>query len=155
MPQLFLDCDGVLADFDGYCESVMGFKSRAYEAEFGSNAFWKRVNAHPNFYLNLPLMKDAMELYNAVKHLNPIVITGCPAHSVHANDKLAWRDKYFPQLEMICTPSVNKRDYAKPGDIIIDDSLKYRHYWEEMGGIWIPHTSAKDSLEQLWKVLGK
>jgi hypothetical protein len=37
----------------------------------------------------------------------------------------------------------------KAGDILIDDFLKYRHLWEEAGGIFIRHISAKGSLEKL------
>ena len=37
----------------------------------------------------------------------------------------------------------------KPGDILIDDYLTYRHLWEEHGGTFIHHTSAKESLQQL------
>jgi len=37
----------------------------------------------------------------------------------------------------------------KPGDIIIDDYLKYRHLWVEAGGIFIHHISAVESLAAL------
>jgi hypothetical protein len=36
-----------------------------------------------------------------------------------------------------------------PGDILVDDYLKYRHLWEEAGGVFIHHTSASNTLRQL------
>ena len=35
------------------------------------------------------------------------------------------------------------------GDVLIDDRAKYRHLWEEAGGIFIHHTSASSSIEAL------
>ena len=34
----------------------------------------------------------------------------------------------------------------QPGDILIDDWPKYKHLWEEAGGIFILHTSAAQSI---------
>ena len=36
-----------------------------------------------------------------------------------------------------------------PGDILIDDWEKHKDAWVNAGGIWITHTSAKDTIEQL------
>ena len=40
MPQLFLGCDGVLADFDGYATELLGVPPRQYEARHGPKRFW-------------------------------------------------------------------------------------------------------------------
>jgi hypothetical protein len=36
-----------------------------------------------------------------------------------------------------------------PGDILVDDYLKYRHLWEEAGGVFVHHTSARHTIRQL------
>lgn len=153
MRQLFLDADGVLADFDQGAQAVFGCHPRKYEDEHGTPKFWSTLHAHPDFYETLPVMHDARELYEAVAHLNPIILTGCPMGGWAQEQKIKWRNKNFPGVPMITTLSKDKRSHAKSGDILIDDYLKYQHLWVEMGGIFIHHTSAKTSLEELWKVL--
>lgn len=149
MQQIFLDCDGVLADFDAGSEAVFGMHPRKYEDEYGTKQFWEILHAHPGFYENLPLMHDARHLYEAVAHLNPIILTGCPLGGWAQDQKLRWRNKHFPGVPMITTLSKDKRSHAKPGDFLIDDFLKYRHLWVEMGGVFIHHKSAVDSVREL------
>lgn len=45
MVQLFLDCDGVLADFDTYAEDYFGMPPREYERIMGSSRFWDALEA--------------------------------------------------------------------------------------------------------------
>ena len=150
---LAIDADGVLANFDALAEQIFGMNTREYEDKHGTSNFWNLLHAHGSFYRDLPLMPDAMELWNAVKHLNPIILTGCPEHPVpnwSQPQKMAWAAEHFPEAKMITTVSRLKRDHMeKPGDILVDDYLKYRHLWEEAGGIFVHHTSAQDSIEQL------
>ena len=52
-PRLFLDADGVLADFDrGACE-LLGLKPKAFIARYGRGPFWKRLaSSYPASVLN-------------------------------------------------------------------------------------------------------
>lgn len=149
MPQLFLDCDGVLANFDSYAEKVFGLPPRQAEAKLGTPRFWCDLQSHPDFYRNLPLMPDAMELFNAVRHLDPIILTGCPLGGWAEVQKTDWAAKHFPGTRIITTMSANKWDHMKPGDVLVDDYLKYKHLWEEAGGVFIHHTSAAKSIQAL------
>ena len=151
--QLFLDCDGVLADFDTKAEAIFGLPPRKAEVELGAKRFWVDLEAHEGFYENLPLMPDARELFEFVEHLNPIILTGLPNGDWAEPQKRKWGAKHFPDTMMICCASKDKRMHMQPGDILIDDWPKYRPLWEEAGGIFILHTSARDSIEKL-KALG-
>ena len=151
--QLFLDCDGVLADFDTYAEKIFGLPSRQHEAEVGQKRFWADLRTHEGFYEKLPLMPDARELFEAVEHLNPVILTGLPLGDWAEPQKRAWGAKHFPHTTMICCMSKDKRNHMQPGDVLVDDWPKYRKIWEEAGGVFVLHTSAKDSIEQL-KILG-
>jgi 5'(3')-deoxyribonucleotidase len=153
-PQLFLDCDGVLADFDSYFESIAGMTGDEFELEHGTSGFWTFIQAHRDFFYNLPLMEDAQELYDAVAHLRPIILTGVPFGNWAVTQKLRWRDKYFPGVPMVTCTSRHKKDYCKTGDVLIDDLHKYKHLWESAGGTFILHTSASDSVAQLKQVGG-
>jgi hypothetical protein len=33
--------------------------------------------------------------------------------------------------------------------VLVDDQLKHRHLWEEVGGVFVHHKNAKDTLAQL------
>ena len=146
---LFLDCDGVMADFNKQAEAVLGMPPREFEDKFGTKEFWARLHAYPNFYRTMPVMPDAMELYEAVKHLNPTILTGCP-HGLWAEpQKREWAAEHFPNVPVITCPSKDKRKYMQPGDIIIDDWKRYQPLWEEAGGVFILHTSAKESIDVL------
>src|SRR5437763_1175718 len=77
-PRLFLDADGVLANFDEGARRLLGMTPRQYEAKHGRGAFWKRLAQAKNFYGTLPEMPDARLLFDGVKHLKPTILTGLP-----------------------------------------------------------------------------
>lgn len=150
MVQIFLDCDGVLADFDKAGEILWGMPPRAYQAVHGSKEFWQQLEAHGTFYRTLPLMPDAMELVDGVRHLNPTILTGCPRGNWAEAQKIAWAEEHFPGIPIITCRSADKRMHAKAGDVLIDDWPQYRHRWIEMGGVFISHFDAETSLAALW-----
>jgi hypothetical protein len=145
--QIFLDCDGVLADFDTAAIRIFGQHPQQAEDELGTVEFWRRLREHGRFFYDLPVLADGLELYEAIAHLHPIILTGCPAGGWAEPEKFAWPGRHFPTVKMITCRSRDKRLHMKAGDILIDDFLKYRHLWEEAGGIFIRHISAKGSLE--------
>lgn len=150
VPHVFLDCDGVLADFDTYAETYFGMPPRVYEAKVGSGQFWSELEAKGDFYRNLPLMADAKALFDGVKHLHPTILTGCPRGNWAQGQKVAWAAEHFPGVPIITCRSADKRDYAKPGDVLIDDWAQHRHRWIKMGGVFITHHDAASSLAALW-----
>lgn len=147
--QLYLDCDGVLADFDRGAEAVLGLPPRAFEALHGRGRFWTRLAQAPRFFESLPLMPGALELFEAVRHLQPIILTGTPRGDWAAVQKVRWAARHFPGTHIITCLAVDKRDHCRTGDVLVDDTLKHRHLWEEAGGIFIPHRHVAGTLEQL------
>ncbi len=149
MRQLYLDCDGVLADFDRGATAILGMKPKAFEHRHGLGRFWQKLASAPDFYFSLPLLPDAMQLFDAVKHLNPIILTGLPRGDWAAPQKVRWAAEHFPGTRIITCMAVDKRKHAKHGDVLVDDTLKHRHLWEEAGGIFIHHRNVSDTLEEL------
>lgn len=152
MPQLYLDLDGVLGNFEGHVLTVFGLPTKRTIGVLGEKRFWLDLRSHEGFFENLPLMPDAMELFEAVEHLNPIILTGLPVGDWAEPQKRTWGAKHFPKTTMICCLSANKKDHMQPGDILVDDWDKYQSAWEEAGGIFILHTSAKDSIAKLKEI---
>lgn len=148
-PQLFLDCDGVLADFDAHAIALLGLPPRAYQDRYGLEQFWSRLRQHGNFYRELPLMPDARELFGTVEHLSPVILTGCPKGGWAEAQKMAWAEEHFPGTKMITCAAREKSRYMKAGDVLVDDTLKFRHLWEQAGGLFIHHRSAQESIAAL------
>jgi len=154
---LICDCDGVLADFDRLAEQILGMPPGEFEAKYKAKAFWRELRHYRSddglgFFESLPLMHDAMHLMDNVRHLNPTILTGCPFGDWAPPQKIRWAEQHFPGIPMITCMARDKKLHMSPGDILIDDREKHRATWEEAGGIWITHTSAQTSLEQLWEI---
>ncbi|MFC3070865.1 5' nucleotidase, NT5C type [Phenylobacterium soli] len=147
--QIFLDCDGVLADFDKGAEAILGLPPAQFEKRYGSGEFWKRLARTADFFGSLPLMPDAMELYEAVRHRNPVILTGMPRGNWAEPQKRRWAARHFPDVPVITTMAALKHEHRHPGDVLVDDRDKHRHLWENEGGIFIHHKDAKRSIEQL------
>lgn len=149
---LFVDMDGVLADFDTGYEKAFGIRpSKANDI-----VDWSLVRRTDGFYRDLPPMPDFHELWDGIAHLKPIILTGVPSSVAEAADnKRAWVDKMIGRGQpMIACLSKDKSLHIRnPGDVLIDDREKYRSLWIERGGRWITHTTAATSLSQLRELL--
>ena len=150
--QLYLDCDGVLADFDRAATELLGMPPRQFEKRHSLAAFWRKLATHPDFYGTLPLMPDAMELFAAVRHLDPVILTGLPRGNWAAPQKVRWAAEHFPGTRIITCLAADKRRHARDGDILVDDTLKYRDLWTGAGGIFVHHRDAQSSLAALREI---
>jgi hypothetical protein len=150
---LFLDLDGVLADFDRGFLACVGIAPDAYEARLGASAFWGRVGAEPRFFARLPMTADAAALWSRVEPLTPWILTGAP-HSIPTarDEKVAWVAEHLgaaAAARTIVTTASRKSVYCDPGDVLVDDREKYRTAWEECGGRWVTHRSAARTIAEL------
>lgn len=150
--KLFLDCDGVLADFDRHFEEMTGHAPRSYEESHGTGPFWKIISkAEGGFFNQLKKMPDADTLVEAVRHTNPTILTGVPNGAWSIQEKLTWRLNNYPSLTMVCCASKDKKLAKDPNriNVLVDDWTKYRSEWEENGDIFVHHTSAEESIAKL------
>ena len=111
MAKLFLDCDGVLADFDAGATALLGMSPRQFEERKGRGAFWKRLATAPDFYGSLPQMPDAQILFEAVKHLHPTILTGLPLGKWAAPQKVKWAATHFPGVPIITCMARDKHKH--------------------------------------------
>jgi hypothetical protein len=147
--QIYLDCDGVLADFDRSAETILGAPSHVFEERHGAGPFWKRLAKADRFFETLAPLPDAFELYEAVKAKGPIILTGMPEGEWAEPQKRAWAARHFPGVPVITTMAVLKREHCHPGDVLVDDRDQHRRLWEDAGGLFIHHKSAKASIAAL------
>jgi 5'(3')-deoxyribonucleotidase len=151
-PRLFLDADGVLADFDLSARRLLGMTPKEFIAKHGRGTFWKRLAKAPNFYGSLPEMPDARVLFDAVKHLKPTILTGLPIGNWAAPQKVKWAAEHFPGVPIITCMARDKHKHMHPGDVLVDDREKHRPAYEEAGVVFVHHRNAEDSLRQLAEI---
>jgi len=152
MTHLFLDLDGVLADFDAGAKAVLEMSPREFEAKHGKGEFWRRLARAKDFYATLPLLPDAMVLFDAVKHLDPTILTGLPLGNWAAPQKIRWAARHFPGTKIITTMARDKFKHMTGMDVLVDDRSDHRERWKAAGGVFIHHKNARDSLRQLAEI---
>lgn len=149
-PRIYLDLDGVMADFDAHFPATFGLDHRG----MADDAMWSTINAHPSYFRDMPPCPGAVEFFAAVAHLDPIVLTACPrSNYAHvARQKRAWVREHLSTSIMIL-PVMGGRFKPlfmhAPGDILIDDWRKNTDAWEDEGGVAILHRSFEDTWRSL------
>ena len=144
--RLFVDLDGVLADFDSHHEVMFGVRS---SLTLG-NIDWDAVHACGDFYQDMPPMVDFSRLWAFIEQFEPVVLTGI---STPAENKRAWvRRNVGTDVEVRCAQASEKYKQARPGDVLIDDWEKYRDLWLATGGRWITHRTAGKTIDELLKL---
>ena len=148
---LFCDLDGVLVDFDRGIKELTG----SYSNDLTPNEMWPLVAKANSFFTNLPWMNDGEYLWLNITTYNPTILTGIPYGGWAGQQKRDWcATNLGEDISVIPCWSREKPLYGIKGDILIDDQIKAKDGWEEMGGIFIHHTSAEETLDDLEFVLG-
>jgi len=146
---IFLDLDGVLADFAQGTIDLLGMPSREFEQQHGVAAFWRRLAEAEDFYGRLPLLPDAGLLFGAVQHLDPTILTGLPKGGWAEPQKRRWATTHFPGVRMIACWAADKHLHCRPGDILVDDQARAADRWQAAGGLFIHHQDAGTTIRQL------
>lgn len=156
--RIYLDLDGVMADFDTHFVDYFGVDPQSLD----DDVMWKMINSYHDFYANLPLMEDALELFDALwysSHFDDMsILTACPKSNYKnaAIQKRGWVRKNLAE-NITVIPMLGGANKAlfmhEPGDILIDDMEKNCKAWEELGGIAIVHKNAADTLAKLKEIV--
>lgn len=150
---LFVDMDGVLADFDRGIYELCGKRPHAMEKKEVWATIHKQYDQGKFFFKHLPLMADALELWSNLELYNPIILTAT-GHSIPTAEleKKWWANLHFPKTMVLTVEDgADKVKFVqtRPQAILIDDRSKAIDPWIEAGGIGILHTSANQTLKEL------
>ena len=149
--RVFCDMDGVIVDFiKGYHELT----GRDITGSFHSDtAFWEPIDkAGYNFWMNLEWTKDGKKLWNYIKKYNPEILSAPSRQNDSRVGKHDWVKRELPDSHLILRSPENKKEFAKPNAILIDDRESNIDDWNKAGGIGILHTSTEDTIKQLQKL---
>jgi len=142
--------DGVLADFLKGTKYILGNNF--------DDTQWYRLPIH--LYSILPKMNDADKLWNFINKYDIEILSAIPSikrgniHRYAGNDKIYWMKKNFnfPKSKINIVSSSEKKNYANPSTILIDDSKKNIDEFIKNGGIGIHHLSAEKTINELKKL---
>lgn len=148
--RLYLDLDGVMADFDAHFPAVFGLDHRS----MADYAMWQTINAHPSYFRDMPTCPGAVEFFREIVHLEPIVLTACPRtnYANAAQQKRAWVYEHLgPHVTVLPVMGGHNKPLFMhaPGDILIDDFEKNTKAWAAAGGLAILHRSFDSTLGSL------
>ena len=150
--KIYVDMDGVLADFFGAWAKLMGKSS--YRDIKDVTAGLQKIKDTDNFWLKLPLTKNAYNLLSIIAQVKGeyyILSSPLPGDPNSDPHKRQWVKKNlsnFPPKDVIITS--NKEKYAQNDDgtsnILIDDYGVNISKWEAAGGIGFKHKDHKFEL---------
>ena len=155
--EIYVDMDGVLADFFGEWAKLMGVSS--WRQIQNIDAALDKVREQPDFWSNLPMTSNAKTLLNAIKKFKGkynILSAPLPNDPKSEPGKQEWIKKNlasFPPQKVILDH--NKAKYAKQPDgtpnALIDDYGENIKKWEAAGGVGIKHTdvAVQGTIKQL------
>ncbi|WP_156392858.1 hypothetical protein [Rhizobium sp. Root1220] len=149
-PRVYLDLDGVMADFDAHFPALFGVDHRG----LADDTMWATINAHPSYFRDMPQCPGAKEFFDRISWLSPIILTACPS-SNYAHVARQKREWVREHLSTTChvLPVMGGRN--KPlfmhsrGDILIDDFERNTKAWQQEGGIAILHRDFQTTRDEL------
>ncbi len=168
--QIFLDMDGVLANFDQGVRNHFkndwhptAFKID-YQKEFNmsKDLFWSILD-NERFWAELPWMPDGERVMRMVEPLRPCILSTVVVPSGYSG-KIKWLRKNYPSVVedsrvLFTTAAVgithnSKRHCSHPGSILIDDNEKMCENWQAAGGEAILYPAPWNSMEHIDDPIG-
>jgi 5'(3')-deoxyribonucleotidase len=162
-PTIYLDCDGVVADFMGGVEPIVGRRLQ-HSQEYYTPDEWARIKQNPHIFRNLPLMPLAHNFVTVARQFRDVLgydlvfLTAIP----HQNDipwafwdKMAWAQQHWPDIAVHFGPyGVDKHKRAAPNNILVDDRPDTCKRWTESGGtaVLVPTNNEIQGLKKLEQI---
>ena len=151
--KIHLDMDGVITDFDKQFKELTGMMPNEFETKYGVTGFWEAIDkAGVGFWRGMEWMPDGQELYNKVSQFDHELLSSPSRGESSKIGKRLWRRDKTPNTKLTLAYSANKKNYAAPNHILIDDRVSNIDQWKAAGGIGILHTSAASTIAKLKKL---
>lgn len=148
--EIYVDMDGVLADFFGEWKRLVGKDWRELGKDEIEPAL-KKIRDEKDFWLNIPFTSNAKKLLGIIKQVKgdykilSSPLANDPNSEPHKREWIKKNLDFFPPSEVIITK--DKAKYATNSDgtpnILIDDYGVNISAWESAGGIGFKHKDHK------------
>tara|TARA_B100000900_G_scaffold263603_1_gene224866 strand:- start:856 stop:2775 length:1920 start_codon:yes stop_codon:yes gene_type:complete len=159
--KVYLDMDGVLADFDQRFKDISGMEPKEFEAKYGTKEFWNLIDEENkiSFWVGIPEMPGAKALVDAVKKYNYELLTSPSAKKQSYLGKILWvrnHSNLFGGKPRINFKRAKEKHEVKPEltktDILIDDREDTIGRWNAAGGTGIVYKNVGQVLNDLKKL---
>ncbi len=103
--QVFCDLDGVLVDFEQGIKQLFPPETKFLPqlADLEKSTMWKSVQEADAFFEHLAWTKEGRQLWQAIQHLQPDILTGVPIHPTSRQEKYRW---CLRELGSVSTPDL-------------------------------------------------
>lgn len=139
---LYVDMDGVLCDFEGGFEKLVGGPITSETKK----QFWKTLKGmteeeHVNYWANLDWTSQGKQLWSSVANFSPTILSspGTSMRQIVEAGKRKWINKHLNPQPSSVIFETSKEKYADKSSILIDDREKVLNPWLAAGGIGILH----------------
>jgi len=161
VPHIYCDMDGVVADFvtsaTTYFKISPERESKAFKTLWnGVQGTQKLPKEWPTFWMDLPVLPHALQLWKMIAPYNPSILTAIPhTWPSSAVGKQVWCRRHLPGFSprnefIAVTDASHKQRWAKQSDgtpnILIDDFAKNIAQWTAAGGIGITYVDGAAGL---------
>ena len=159
MTTLYLDMDGVVADFDEYALRTHSIPAMGgvYPPEI-----WEKIAQNKRIYRELKKTSYADMLVETCRELAQskkwqlIFLTAVPKGNDVKwafYDKMIWAQLLYPGIPVHFGPySKDKYKHCSEGDILIDDRLSNINDWKNAGGVGIHHVNINTTMQEIAKL---
>ena len=161
--KIYLDMDGVIADFDKRFRDLSGMAPSEFESKYGKNEFWDFIDVENKlkFWVGIPPMEGAKQLVDYVSKHDYVVLTAPSIKKESRLGKHLWVRNHtgdvFTTKPTVIFKAAKEKHKVKPSlskfDILIDDRASTIDNWDATGGTGILYQSAPQVISKL-KELG-
>ena len=161
--------DGVIANFDSMLPGSAKFnhpsEHLSEKERAGKTQFWQTVEQTPNFWADMPVIKDSEHMLSVARDKGEIFVLSKTPGAKHfksgqkyvdfvASEKIKWVLKKLPGFFdkshiIICGKSKGAFMHPTPDDILVDDRIENINEWAEHGGRGILYTDAISTAQKI------
>ena len=157
MLKIYCDMDGVLTDFDKQFSEIHPWNPTKFTEKNGKDEFWELIDGRGvGFWVGMKWMEDGKILWEYLKTNHNVELLSSPSRAEHSRlGKRLWVRNHKLGAKLNLAYSHNKKKYAAPNHVLIDDRKDNIEGWESEGGIGILHTSAEDTISKLLNIVAQ
>ena len=158
---IYLDMDGVIADFDQRFQSLSGMNPTEFENTYGKQEFWDFIDEKHKiaFWVGIPVMGGAQQLVDYVSKYPYEILTAPSTKKQSLLGKNLWVKNHidlFGSKPKINFKKAKNKHLVKPNltknDILIDDRADTIDRWNAAGGTGILYKSSSQVINDMKKL---